>query len=251
MRNPLRNRKILVIIALAGIGLMLKGTIVILFPTNEVTPIDIEKYGISQFPEQQTIPRNYTESDFVPSKGSTPSVIKQLSITFTTMDLFAVNNPVHIAVNLKVKDPEIVNGIEKIIFMPTSPKNDYSDLGRANLDEFEIKNHDRLVELINNGTDTFHQEFDVKFYYQQDVGFILLVAGKGNYFERHVNPNTIFSVSPYTELIQTEVNRLTIAQIKQSNNVIKTQNQSNAVIEGLEWILLGWLPFEFGINRYR
>lgn len=255
MQNPLNNNKFLISLVIVGILLLIQGINVITH-IEKIEPVDISKYKIPTYPEWRIFPVNYTESDIVLDQGSEPKIIKNISITFKTLEIFAVNNPISVSVNVQVSNPEFVNSIGRVIFMTTSPKIDYSGLGNANLDDFLSRNEPKYVDLYSNGSDTYGTDaygkdgYSITFYYTQDVGYILLILDKDNQhiLGRIVNQNTIFSVSPYSDYLQTVVSKLDAEQIRQTNTVVENQQESNKIVEGLEWIIIGIIPIEFVIT---
>jgi hypothetical protein len=245
-----RFNGLIILLLIIGGGFIGYGLFVIL-SYQEIEPITVTEYNISEFPEWRDIPRNYTESDFVPNQGSRSEIIQDLRLNFRTMDVFAVNNPIHVSVNLKVKDPQLTNYIGKVILLLISPKQDFTDLGDANIEDFLIKYEKQYAILIKNSTDTYGVDYKIKFYNTQDVKWLLVILDNNNKVLNRVISEDLISISPYGDYLQTEISRLNIKQIKQANVIVEKQNKTNSILEGLELIIVGWIPLEFAFDELR
>jgi len=210
---------------------------------TDVPVVDIAKYNVSPEPIPQTATFTFDENDFKENDKSETNV-KDFQISFTTLDVFSVNNPIKINAILKPNNP---NKIESIYLQIISLA-EIDHVARYQIQDYVKEYEKKLIALHSDIPDTFSGSSDTLYSYQGETTFLLIIKAKDGNFEVIARDFPLITIYPYSEKLQTDLNRLTIAQIDQNNRAIQAQNRSNSIIEGLTWILLGWLPVDLAIS---
>lgn len=216
-----------------------------MLPTHsEVPEVDITKYNVSSEPTTQTATFSFDENDF--KENDKPETnVKDFQISFTTLDVFSVNNPIKVNAILKPNDPARIESV----YLQIISISEFDHVKRYQIEDYIKEYEKKLISLsLANNSDTFSGDSEALYSYQGETTFLLIIKTKDGNFEVIARDLPLITIYPYSEKLQTDLNRLTIAQIDQNNRAIQSQNRSNSVIEGLTWILLGWLPVDLAIS---
>lgn len=247
MRNYSNKILLLSIIGLCLIGY---GIFKLFYIDDDVEPIKVEKYGITTSPEKLSVERHLKQGDLVAESGYTN--IDTFDLTIQTSDVFAVNNPIIINSKIKVKDS---SKIAQIGFLLNPKSIDVSQMTDDQMTLFMNNNLQNIAGYKQDVIDSSIYEIvnaEMMFFAPTDnLSYMLFIQAKNGNMERFLPTDTLFSVGPYSEKLQNDVNRLTIEQIKQSDTYTHAQIKNNHAVEGLTWILLGWLPIELAISLNR
>lgn len=215
-----------------------------MLPTQtEIPELDITKYNVSSEPTLQTATFTFDENDFK-EKDKPNTNVKDFQISFTTLDVFSVNNPIKVNAVLKPNEPSKI----EFAYLQIISLSEFDHVKRYQIQDYIKEYNKKLVALNLDKTDTFSGNSDTFYSYQGETTFLLIIKTKDGNFEVIAKDFPLITIYPYSEKLQTDLNRLTIAQIDQNNRAIQSQNRSNSVIEGLTWILLGWLPVDLAIS---
>jgi hypothetical protein len=241
-----KGKKIAITIPLLVLGgvFLAQGIPKIIFAEGTQS-IDVSNLGVSAEPTPQITQRGYTYNVMVtfPNGTQRPASVSHLSIIFKTMDTYAVGNPVQISAKAEVRNPDNIDALAVVL---TEPNYDYSWVDASNVGEFvdETASSGNFIELFRNSTTTFGVEGEAIFPSEREVAIFLIVKAKDSLEKYERFKDAVLTIYPASEKLQTEVNRLTVAQIKQSIEDTTAQQRSNNIIEGLTWIFLAWIPLE-------
>lgn len=240
----LRKSGLLLLLIVGGVGLSY-GTFLII--SSEIRSILYSnEYNVSFYQQPQYIPFNFTPLELQPANG-TQTNIENFTITFTSMDVYAVDNPLTVSMNLRVKNPEIIHDV-KLLLEPTI--DDYSTLNSNNIKQF-IDTRERFgqaIDLPHNGTYTFGKDQTFVFRQPMDVSFLILIhVVKDNHdmgYEKFRSNRTLISVLPYIYELQALSEENAQIQLLETNN-------TNNIVQGLTWIMVGVIPLGSAIQIIR
>lgn len=234
------------------IGLLILGLIIIgigfsfvFLVDNDYEGIDTSKFNISSEPKELPVERCWTEEDFIPEENKTTN-IENLCITFTAEDIFSVGYPFTFDVNLDVKNSERLSNIYISFPPPGGTQHDPNFDARSYIDK-HLKSKS-IVPLDNFGK-KWIATGEIQFDYQNEISYLILIESMNGSYELIRNPSKLITVEPFFAKIQTELARITMAQVEQTNEDISNQRKNNAITTGLTLILLGWVPIAFAIQR--
>jgi hypothetical protein len=173
--------------------------------------------------------------------GQSGHLIGDTFMTLTAQDIFAVDNPFHATfATSAIEDPD---NIKEITFYLVDPGYDYSWLNYDNYDEFAGSHHS-AIPLLRSGTDSFASSVDLTFPVEGDFAFFGVVLTNDHQLFRIEDSDKAITISPAYAKLQFDTNRVTVEKIQQGAETDKIQRRTNDIIEGLSWILVGWIPFQ-------
>jgi len=247
MKKPSKTI-ILFILVIGGTLLIGNGIFTMFYIDDLVEPVDISKYNITLIPEKLEIPRSINPEQLNTSSGFTN--ILELDLKIYTFDVWAVNNPIYIEGEMKVINPDNIEKIGIVLKQQSIFLRDESPSERLKFIESRKQNI-MLFEKTSNNLYKTPSEPITFFIPIDNLNYAIFIQTLNGNIEIFEEENALFSVLDYSKKLQTDVNRITIEQVIQSAKYTQSQIKNNHIIEGLSFIIVGWIPLELAIHLRR
>ena len=219
-----------------GIGIIIYGAYNLINAEQLAdTELKFEDKNIQIMPVIQSLPKTSTINE--------ESSIEYIYTNYTTDDVFAINNPIRGLIEVHVKNSTL---IEKITIIGKSYA--YGTiLGQASATDT------KLMPVIDNPelelthephSDSFVGTWTFTPVIEKIDPIVVRIHLKTGVIKQTILDGVLPSIRPFADKLQVDVNRISIMQTT-------IQAQNNHKVEGLSWIIVGWIPLEVSIQLRR
>jgi len=219
---------------LLSLGIFLVGIGIekVIFAGNEYDENYFKSKGIPSTPARDTM-----VIPIEPIANTIRGNLTNATLNFTTNDdVFAVGNRVDYSMLANVDDADHIDRV--VVFLLSSDSmTQLFQMHNQDLLEFthRMENAGHAFKLSKINNNSFYLENYFTPLTEGDVYLDLEILTDKNVREDHQKHDIAFTVHPASETLQSGLTRVTAEQIK-------SQQKSNDVIEGLSWVIVGWIP---------
>lgn len=247
-----RKSKYLAFISLLVLGIISTGVGAekVLFPKPLKMELNVEEIVNMKVPLERDS-KVYPNMSLKSENGTDiPASIRTLNLDLESEYIFTANNPVHFNAKAILREPEGVKEMFLILNNPdTEPPSKIHDW-----DKF-IEYHKSLSGALQfQKKDFLTFELNESKLFQAELDLSVIIVIKKANGEIEILPlgdnKVIVHIRSPAEKLQIDTNRFTLSDLVVSNEALKQQNRSNEVVEGLTFVVLGFIFLEPAYRIY-